>query len=363
MDKRKATLIYGLLVLSILELSIWGILQYGLNNPSQEKTAISSIIENTLNKALLNLGITEANIVQKYWTEKDPLQGTKNIEIHEEFVVKPSVSLNEVLKTIDENIKKAGGKILSYNFLEEGEKLQISLGKGNISTHSLVISKKRIPKIAIVIDDMGYGGEIEKEILKIPYPLNISVFPNLINSKTIAQTAHNSGFEVLLHQPLESKYPTRNTMSGVVTTDMDREKIKSILTHNLGTVPHIVGANNHEGSKAMEEDKIVAEFMGLLKEKDLFFLDSMTTPNSRARRIATEKNTKYLARDIFLDNKKEEKYIEEQIWELASQAVSNGQAIGIAHPSSETLNALKNTLPKIEAEGIRIVPASQLLKE
>jgi polysaccharide deacetylase 2 family uncharacterized protein YibQ len=363
MDKRKSTLIYGLLVLFLIELSIWGMLQYGINPPSEEKTAISSIIENTLNKALLNLGITEANIVQKYWVEKDLSQETEDIEIHEEFVVNPSVSLNKVLKTIDENVKKAGGRVLSYNFLEEGKKLQISLGKGNISTHSLIISKKRIPRIAIVIDDMGYGGAIEKEILKLPYPLNISVFPNLRNSKTIAKTAYNSGFEVLVHQPLESKNPAYNTMPGVITTDMDKEKIKSILTNNLQAIPYAVGANNHEGSKAMEEEKVVAELITSLKGKNMFFLDSLTTPDSCAKEIAAEKNVTYLARDTFLDNEKSQKYIEEQIWELASQAISNGQAIGIAHPGYETLNALKNTLPKLEAEGIKIVHVSELIEE
>jgi len=360
---RKKTLIYGLLVLFIVEMGIWGMLRYEKKYSTGEKISISSLVENTLNKALLSLGITEKNIVKKYWEEKSTKGKTNWIEVHEEFVVKPSVSLNEVLKVIDKNISQAGGKIFSYNFLDGGKKLTISLGKGNLATHSIFISKEKPPRIAIIIDDMGYGREIEKEILKIPYPLTISVLPRQKDSQRIAKLAHDLGFEVLLHQPLESKNADYNNIPGLITEDMDKEEIKLTMKKNLETVPYAVGVNNHEGSKGMEKEKTVAELIDFLKKENLFFLDSLTTPNSRTRKIATEKGIPYLERNIFLDNKREEKYIEEQLEDLVSQALSNGQAIGIAHPSPETLNTLKNILPKIEAEGIQIVPVSQLLKK
>ena len=144
---------------------------------------------------------------------------------------------------------------------------------------------------------------------------------------------------------------------------MDKEEIKLTMKKNLETVPYAVGVNNHEGSKGMEEEKVVTELIDFLKKENLFFLDSLTTPKSPTRKIATEKGVPYLERNTFLDNKKEEKYIKEQIEDLVSQALSNGQAIGIAHPSPETLNTLKSILPKIEAEGIQIVPVSQLLEK
>jgi polysaccharide deacetylase 2 family uncharacterized protein YibQ len=363
MDKRKTTLIYGLLGLLIIEMCIWGMFNYGKEYSTDKDISISSLVEETLNKALLKVGITETNIVKKYWEEKGAKEKDKWIEVHEEFVVKPSVSLNEVLRTIDKNVTQAGGKIFSYNFLEGGKKLKISLGRGNRATHSLFISKEQLPLISIVIDDMGYGREIEKEILKIPYPLTISVIPQLKDSSRIAKLAYNSGFEVLLHQPLESKNPDYNKMLGLITADMNKAEIKHTIMKNLETVPYAVGANNHEGSKAMEEEETVAVILNYLKEKNLFFLDSLTTPYSCTRKVAKNKDIPYLVRNTFLDNKKEEKYIEEQLWELVSQSSSNGQAIGIAHPSPETLNALKDTLPKIEAEGVQIVPVSQLLEK
>ncbi len=362
MDNKKF-LVYGLLVLFIVEMGIWGTLNYKKIYPENKDISVSSLVEDTLNKALLSVGITEKNIVKKYWEEKSTKEKTKSVEVHEEFLVKPSVSLNDVLKVIDHNITQAGGKILSYNFLDGGKKLKISVGQGSIATHSIYISKVKPPQISIIIDDMGYGRDIEKEILKIPYKLTISVLPRQKDSKIIAKLAHDSGFEVLLHQPLESQNTEYNNIPGLITESMNKEEIQLVVMQNLETVPYAVGVNNHEGSKGMEEKEIVAQLLDTLKNKNLFFLDSLTSSDSSTKKIAAEKGVPYLERNTFLDNKKDEQYIKEQLEDLVSQALSNGQAIGIAHPSPETLNTLKNILPQIEAEGIQIVPVSQLLKK
>jgi len=359
----KKVLFFGLSVLVIAELGIWTVLNHQKMYPDAGGTAsLSSVMESSLNKALTGLGITEENIVKKYWEEKTTQGREKWVQIHEELLVKPSVSLNETLQAIDKNIKRVGGKILSYDFIEGGQKLKITLSKGNIATHSLLISKDRLPKISIIIDDMGYGRDIEKEILKLSSSLTISVLPRQKNSQKIAEMAHSSGFEILMHQPLESKNAQRNTIQGLIREEMNKDQIKSTFMQNLKTVPYAVGINNHEGSKGMEQENTLSTLLDAIKKEKMFFVDSLTTPNSLAEQIATSKQLRYLERNLFLDNKKDEKYIAEQIDELISQALSNGQAIGIAHPNQATLNALKKSLPKIEAEGVKIVPVSQLLE-
>ncbi len=359
MDNKKV-LVFGLLVLVIVEIFLWGMLHQKKMYPTREAN-LSSVVENSLNKALIGFGITEENIVKKYWEEKSSKGKGKWVQVHEEFMVQQSVSLNEILKDIDKKIKQTGGKVLSYNFLEGGRKLQITLGKENIATHSLVISKGQLPKISIIIDDMGYGRDVEKEILKLSYPLTISVLPRQKDSQKVAETAHNLGLEVLMHQPLESKNYEYNTIEGLITGEMSKEEIKSTFIQNLKTVPYAAGVNNHEGSKGMEQEETISGLLDAIKREKMFFVNSLTTPNSDAKKIASAKGLKYLERDIFLDNKKDEEYISEQIDELISQALSNGQALGIAHPNEKTLNALKKALPEIEAEGIKIVPVSQLL--
>ncbi|HIE43786.1 MAG TPA: hypothetical protein EYP78_03190, partial [Candidatus Omnitrophica bacterium] len=140
MEKKKASLIYGLLVLLLIEMGIWGILHY--RGEELTETSLSSVLEEAINRALLSSGIKETNLVKKYWKETSNEKGGKWVKVYEEFVVSPSTSLNEVLRSIDEKITRSGGKILSYNFLDKGKGLKISLGKGERVTHSLFITKK-----------------------------------------------------------------------------------------------------------------------------------------------------------------------------------------------------------------------------
>lgn len=362
MDNKKF-LFLGLLVLAIAELGIWTVLNHKKMYPEADGASLSSIMESSLNKALIGLGITDQNLVKKYWEEKTSEEKEKWVQVHEEFAVSPSVSLNEILKDIDQKIKQVGGEILSYDFIEGGQKLKITLSKGNIATHSLLISKARMPKLSIIIDDMGYGRDIEKEILALSYPLTISILPQQKDSQKTAEMAHSAGFEVLMHQPLESKNPQLNTLQGLITAEMSKDQINSVFMQNLKTVPYAVGINNHEGSKGTEQEKALSALLDAIKKEKMFFVDSLTTPDSLAQEIAKSQKLQYLERNLFLDNKKDENYITEQIEELISQALSNGQAIAIAHPNQATLNALKKALPKIEAEGVKIVPVSQLLEE
>jgi polysaccharide deacetylase 2 family uncharacterized protein YibQ len=46
---------------------------------------------------------------------------------------------------------------------------------------------------------------------------------------------------------------------------------------------------------------------------------------------------------------------------LVDSAVDQGVAIGIAHPSAETLAALPKVAAAFEVKGVRLVPVSELL--
>lgn len=358
----KKILAIGLLALLIIGISIWGLFTHRERRPSEE-ALLSSLIENSLNKALATLGITEKTLVKKYSEEKPGVKRGKWIQVREEFLVKQSTSLNNVYKTISDKIKLAGGEVLFHRFLDNGRKLEISLGKGTTATHFIIIIKEYFPRIAIIMDDMGCGRKIEEEILKLPYPLTISVLPLQIGSQEIAELAHKSGFEVLIHQPLESQNAEFNNIEGLIANEMTAEEIRDVFIRNLETVPYAKGVNNHAGSEGMEQEKMVSGLLDVIKKEKIFFVDSLTTPDSRAKKIATSNGVKYLERDVFLDNEKDEEYILGQIDELISQAKAKGQAIGIAHPNRETVNTLKKALPKIEAKGIKIVPVSELLEK
>jgi polysaccharide deacetylase 2 family uncharacterized protein YibQ len=212
--------------------------------------------------------------------------------------------------------------------------------------------------IAIIIDDMGTGREIEKEILEIKYPLTLSFMP------TNFSKSYNLGknFEILLHQPMEPENPNISSGEKAITTRMTPEEIKNQLRENLKDVPLAVGVNNHMGSLATSNKEVMLAVLEVIKEKNLFFVDSKTSKNSCGYSLAKSLNIPSLERDVFLDGKRDKDYIREKFLLLQKISKEKGYAVGIIHPHKESIAVLKEVLPEIEREGIKLVHISKLVR-
>ena len=218
------------------------------------------------------------------------------------------------------------------------------------------------PKIAFVIDDLGYSQRQAELLFSIDHPLTIAILPQLMHSKYFSEEGKVQGFDVILHQPLEPENPNVEPGPGLIKTDMSSEQIQEILEQNLATVPGVIGMNNHMGSRATRDKKIIDVLAQKLKEKNLFFLDSLTHPESIAHEVTVSHGIPTTKRDVFLDNEDVYEKVLERIKETAELAKLNGQAIAIGHIRKNTLEAIKESIPKLEAEGFEIVTVRELVK-
>ncbi|MCG8549700.1 MAG: divergent polysaccharide deacetylase family protein, partial [Desulfobacterales bacterium] len=130
---------------------------------------------------------------------------------------------------------------------------------------------------------------------------------------------------------------------------------------DIHAVPGTVGVNNHMGSRLTADSDKMNQIFTVLKQKNLFFIDSRTSVESKGEESARMFQLKFSHRDVFLDNFQNVEYISGQIQKLIKQANDHGSAIGIGHPHQATLDALKRELPKLKGK-VRLVPASQLVK-
>lgn len=219
-----------------------------------------------------------------------------------------------------------------------------------------VISKG---KIAIVIDDWGYHLNNLKTIEKINQRLTCAILPNLTNTEIAAQKLHNSGFEIILHLPMEPKERYR-LENNTVTLGMDAQQIGSILKKGLSSVRFAKGISNHMGSRVTEDNKMSALILAEAKKNKLYFLDSFVTAESSCPALAKKMKVKFAKRDVFLDNLDDPEYIKGQILKLKSLAKKKGRAIGIGHDRANTLMVLKEMLPRIEKEGYKFVFVSEV---
>jgi polysaccharide deacetylase 2 family uncharacterized protein YibQ len=142
---------------------------------------------------------------------------------------------------------------------------------------------------------------------------------------------------------------------------MPKGELVRTLRKNLDSISNIDGVNNHMGSRFCENEQKMRVVMNELKKRDLFFLDSRTSSRTKAYRVALQLNLPAAKRDVFLDNIQTSHAIRGQMRRLIQLARLKGQAIGIAHPNETTLKVLKEVIPELPGQGVKLVPVSHLV--
>ena len=95
--------------------------------------------------------------------------------------------------------------------------------------------------------------------------------------------------------------------------------------------------------------------------ENLFFIDSYTTHESVAIKIANETGVDARKRDIFLDPDQEPATVAREFQRMKKLAEERGSVIVIGHPYVATLDLLERELPRLAAEGFELVAISELM--
>jgi uncharacterized protein len=218
-------------------------------------------------------------------------------------------------------------------------------------------------RIAILIDDLGNDPAAVDRISRWRTPFSAAVLPALTGSALAARQLEASGVEVLLHLPMEPKgFPSVRPGPGVLLLAQSDEELSRILEADLDTVPGAVGVNNHMGSAATADPRVMRVIMRVLARRRLFFVDSRTTDATVAEAEARAAGVRAVSRRVFLDDVATEPAVERSLAELASRARREGSAVAIGHPHAATLAVLERELPKLEREGVKLVRVGELVK-
>ena len=211
------------------------------------------------------------------------------------------------------------------------------------------------PILTIIIDDIGYNIERVKEFLDIEYPITYAVIPFAPHGKEVAQLITKKQKPILIHMPMEPiSWPRHDPGPQALFTNDATEDIQNKILQGINIVPQAGGMNNHMGSKFINTEKSVHIFFQTLKKKGLFFVDSKTIQSKVAQKLAQQYNIKYYARDVFLDNNRNEYKIMSQLLAAAWIAKKKGTAIALGHPYAATRNVLRVCLPLLVENGFLI---------
>jgi polysaccharide deacetylase 2 family uncharacterized protein YibQ len=218
------------------------------------------------------------------------------------------------------------------------------------------------PVIAIIIDDVGNKLRAGEEALALPGPVTLAFLPHTPHADSLAKRAHNAGKEVMLHLPMQSHYGN-NLGPGALTLHMTEENFRHSLKQSLDSIPHVAGLNNHMGSLLTRHPGAMDWLMsGMRDYGELYFIDSRTTKETVAEQVAQEHQVPVARRDVFLDNDRNPAAIARQFRQLVRLARRQGYAVGIGHPYKETMEMLRQELPRLEGQGIRLIHTSELVQ-
>jgi uncharacterized protein len=217
------------------------------------------------------------------------------------------------------------------------------------------------PRLAIIIDDCGQWPDTERGFIALPAALTLSVLPHVRYGAQIARDADAAGKGVMLHLPMEPR-SGKDPGQGGILTSMDDATIAAQVRDDLSAVPLAAGVNNHEGSRATADDRVMRDVAAVLAQKHVFFIDSRTGSDTVAEQSATAAGVPTARRDVFLDDVADVDATESELRRAAAIAKTKGSAIAIGHPRPTTLVAVRTLLPELQHEGIVFVLARDLVR-
>ncbi len=227
------------------------------------------------------------------------------------------------------------------------------------------VTEEKKGYLAVIIDDFGYDGAGTDDMLTIDVPFTAAIMPFSECTAENCKKVTEAGKEAIIHLPMESKTGKKSWVGDKgIFMDMSAEQIKEVVNDAFDAVDIAVGVNNHMGSAIMESEEKLSSVMEVVAERNMIFVDSLTTGNSKGKAVAEKNNVAYLERTVFIDSPDNIDVVVNQLKKAADVAKEKGYAIAIGHVGpaggKTTAEAIKRAEADIESMGVKFVTVSQL---
>jgi uncharacterized protein len=225
---------------------------------------------------------------------------------------------------------------------------------------------KQLSRVAIIVDDFGNGMRGTEEMFKLPVKITVAVMPFLRSSEQDARRAHELGYDVLVHLPMEPRQGKPEWLGpGAVLTSMTDAEVRKRVEAALDNVPYAIGINNHMGSKVTGDERVMGIVLGVCKERGLFFVDSHTNYRSVAGRMARELGMPPVENHIFLDDVHSASHVAKQMKLVQERALSQRYCVTIGHvgiQGKETAAGIRSGIAGMK-DNVEFVGISELVRD
>jgi polysaccharide deacetylase 2 family uncharacterized protein YibQ len=361
----KLNLFLSILLITLIAVGYW-YFKYDEEKPTHNKTntidkdkQYNQYIKNKMSEYITDGNQHFEEYTQEFEKEyihtKNKIKdlNNKSDQILEEKLAKIKKEILDSLKNEDKQVQDAAKDIIKKIDKEILPKL-IENKKEKLKP-KIVTKPNSKPKLAIIIDDVSYKRQVDT-ILNFGYDVNMSFLPPIPRHKNSSKIAQKLD-QYMVHLPLQAssfKFEEDNTLH----INDSLEKIDNTIEKIRKLYPKAIYINNHTGSKFTSNEKAMDRLMRILKKYNFKFIDSRTTSKTVGAKYAKKYGIEYHARNIFLDNKQEYAYIQNQLKKAIKIAKKTGHAIAIGHPHKMTMKVLKNSKPLFK--GVDVVFVEQL---
>jgi len=315
-----------------------------------------------LNQQLETLGVLKL-LSEPVDVEPVTAQGKIFPGYHETFRLPARFSPDSLASLLAQTAAPLGAKILSQS--PEGTTTDYSFGyEPDWVPIKISLVEVKNPKVCVIIDDGGYQkGAALEALYQFKVPVTVSVIPDVLYSKALALEMPAHGIEVMCHMPMQGhEEAQKDDYKEFLKLGMRVEDVEQIVGRALDALPGCVGMNNHMGSQATADEDLMLKVCQVLKARGLYLIDSRTTPQSVEADEAVKVHLLHTKRDVFLDNTETPEAILVQLNRLVRLAQKRGTAVGIGHFKVVTLQTLRDAIPRLRAEGIQFVYASEVVQ-
>ncbi len=219
------------------------------------------------------------------------------------------------------------------------------------------------PRIAIVVAGMGLSRSATNvAIQQLPSSVSLAFAPYASDLEAWIEAARAAGHEVMLQLPMEPfDYPVNDPGPHTLLTSLSVEDNIDRLEWLLGRFTGYIGVTNYMGSRFTSSPDHVRPILSVLRERGLMFLDSRSSRNSVAGKIADDIGLPRALNNRFIDNVASRPAIDARLVDLERIALSTGYAIGIGFPYPVTIERVAAWAATLEGKDLLLTPVSAIV--
>jgi hypothetical protein len=331
-----------------------------INQVFQDETVLDALFHSKI-----LLGVTEENFSHRI--SEEAIYVSIGIDSSE-------MDLNYANMIISGQIEMVNGKILAGKELQNGNKQILDVVDNDdkqsyqvtLYYASATSSKNNKTKLAIVVDDFGiHNDELLEKFCALDDNVTFAILPDQKYSVHVMNRAAETGHESLIHIPMEPiSYPKNNPGTNAIYVHQSKREITKRMQHFIKQLPLCAGTNNHMGSLVTTDENVMETVLKVIKDSDLFFIDSRTSTSSIAYDVARRMMIPTYKSSLFLDTPDvSTNTMKIKLKQLEALKKNRDKILVITHcATEERYEYLKEFLRRIKKMDFELVPASRLFE-